>query len=299
MTAGDISLANARPWKATNRRDLMRIVAPLLSFGLAWWLSALALPALLIVGLIVYGVTHIALIIQRRRARDKTRSIGQNSVAWLAVAVDLLFSVLLLSQASSLSTAIHPLYLLLIIRALSSYRRLPLAMVVPFLFGPAYDFAAQFGYLGIPAAAIDRRTEWGLTFRQLWYRRDRDLGQRHTAAVQQRAPPRAARRAHGPRGAYWRPRTQRERPTARMRQLHALEEGLRVITSTLSLDEVLTQIVHSTVQMLGAARVHGMVLSLHQASGTFDHRFFMLDDAKGRVLGRFAHAPRVAARKCP
>src|SRR5215217_7487153 len=167
MTAGDVTLANARPWSGTNRRDLMRIVAPLLSFGLAWWLSALALPGLLVLGLIVYAVIHIALIIQRRRARDKAIAVSQNSVVWLAAGVDVLFGVLLMSQASSLSTAIHPLYLLLIMRAISSYRRLPLAMVVPFAFGPAYAFAAQFGYFGAPAAPIDQSTQWSLLFGSL------------------------------------------------------------------------------------------------------------------------------------
>jgi signal transduction histidine kinase len=63
---------------------------------------------------------------------------------------------------------------------------------------------------------------------------------------------------------------------SRMRELHALEEGLRVITSTLSLDEVLNQIVDSTVQMLGPARVQGMALSLLNGDA-FDHRCFISD----------------------
>ncbi len=282
MTAGDITLANARHWSATNRRDLMRIVAPLLSFGLAWWLSALALPGLLVFGLIVYGITHIALIVQRRRARDKAIAVGQNSIVWLAVGVDMLFSLLLMSQASSLSDAIHPLYLLLIMRALSSYRRLPLAMVVPFAFGPAYAFVAQFGYFGVPAASLDQRTEWGLLFGSLgigtialWANAKQQ--QLNSALRQELRAERMGREARI--GDLERSANDLR---ARMRQLHALEEGLRVITSTLSLDEVLTQIVDSTVQMLGVARVHGMVLSLNDA-GTFDHRFFMLDDAKGRI----------------
>jgi len=260
----------------------MRIVAPLLSFGLAWWLSAIALPALVTLGLIIYGVTHIALIIQRRRARDKVISISQNSIVWFAVGVDVLFGLLLLSQASSLGAAIHPLYLLLIIRALSSYRRLPLAMVVPFVFGPTYEFAAQFGLLGIPVAPIGQRTEWGLLFGSLgigaiaiWASATQQ--QVNSALRQELRAERMGREARI--GDLERSANDLR---ARMRQLHALEEGLRVITSTLSLDEVLIQIIDSTVQMLGAARVHGMVLSLSQA-GAFDHRFFMLDDAKGRL----------------
>jgi len=282
MTAGDVILANARSWSATNRRRLMRLVAPLLSCGLAWWLSAFVLPALLTSGLIVYGVTHIALIIQRRRARDKAISVSQYSIVWLAVGVDMLFSLFLISQAHSLGAAIHPLYLLLIIRALSSYRRLPLAMVVPFVFGPTYGFAAQFGYFGIPAAPIDQRTEWSLLFGSLgigaiaiWASARQQ--QFNSALRQELRAERMGREARI--GDLERSANDLR---ARMRQLHALEEGLRVITSTLSLDEVLTQIVDSTVQMLGAARVHGMVLSLNEA-GTFDHRFFMLDDAKGRM----------------
>jgi NtrC-family two-component system sensor histidine kinase KinB len=282
MTAGDLILANVRPSSAINRRGLLRIVAPLLGFGLAWWLSAIDLPVLVIFGLIFYGIIHIALIIQRRRARDKAMSVSQNSIVWLAVGVDVLFSLLLISQASLLSTAIHPLYLLLIIRALSSYRRRPLAMVVPFIFGPAYNLAAQVGYFGIPTAPLDQRTEWSLLFGSLgigaiaiWASATQQ--QLNSALRQELRAERMGREARI---------CDLERSAndlrARMRQLHALEEGLRVITSTLSLDEVLTQIVDSTVQMLGAARVHGMVLSLNQA-GAFDHRFFMLDDTKGCI----------------
>src|SRR5689334_20706683 len=135
MTAGDVSLANARPVIATTRRHVLRIAAPILSLGLAWWLSAVALPPLVMAGLVVYAVIHVVLIVQRRRAGEKSRYVIQNSIVWLAVGVDMLFGILLLSQASQLQAAIHPLFLVLIIRALSSYRRLPLALVVPFMFG--------------------------------------------------------------------------------------------------------------------------------------------------------------------
>jgi signal transduction histidine kinase len=268
---------NARPWLANNRRELMRIAAPLLSFGLAWWLSATALPALVAGSLIVYCVLQLGLIVQRRRARDKIIAVSPNTIVLLAVAIDICLGLVLITQASELGDAIHPLYLLLIIRALSTYRRLPLAMVVPFVFGPAYAFAAQFGYVGVP---LDQRTEWSLLLGSfgigaiaLW-----------ASATQQQANRSLRQELRGERLGREARIGDLERSAndlrARMRQLHALEEGLRVITSTLSLDEVLTQIVDSTVQMLGAARVHGMVLSLND-DDSIVHRFFMLDSSPG------------------
>jgi signal transduction histidine kinase len=148
-------------------------------------------------------------------------------------------------------------------------------VIIPFVFGPTYLFAAQLGQANAAPARLDRLSQWGLLFGSLSFgiiaiwigtaqQRVNSALRKELRAEQQEREARV---------------TDLERSAndlrARMRQLHALEEGLRVITSTLSLDEVLNQILDSTLQMLGAARVQGMVLSL-QEDGGFDHRLFIL-----------------------
>ncbi len=274
-------MARARPWLVANRRDMLRALAPIFSLGLAWWLSAISLPPTIVLGTVAYGLAHLALVVMRRRISSAADPlIRKGTISWLAVGVDALFSLILINAAAALGDAIYPLYLLLIVRALSSYRRLPLAMIVPFLFGPAYLFVHRFGEPVLLSAPAAQAPDWALLLGSLvigaiaiWASATQ---QRMTVALRQdlRAEQLGREARIG----------DLERSTndlrARMRQLHALEEGLRVITSTLSLAEVLNQIVDSTVQMLGSARAHGMTLSLQDDQG-FNHRFFMLDDSKG------------------
>ena len=280
MYAGEIITARARPWIAASRRDILRTAAPLLSLVFAWWLAAMPLTPVFQVCVILYSLAQLSLIFIRRRPRNTVYTSAMPTTSWMAVGIDVMFSVFLLSQSGSLGRAVYPLYVLLTLRALSCYRRLPLAMVLPFLFGPLYVYTVSLSRANLHGALIDPVTEWGLLASSLgigtiaiWAA---SLQQRVNSAL--RAELRAERMGREARiGDLERSANDLR---GRMRQLHALEEGLRVITSTLSLDEVLNQIVDSTVQMLGAARVHGMALSL-QNSNAYEHRMFMLESGKG------------------
>ena len=63
-----------------------------------------------------------------------------------------------------------------------------------------------------------------------------------------------------------------------IRSQQALEESLRAVTGSLSLDDVLRQILDSTIHMLGGERVDGAALSLQQ-NGRFEHRLLTLDQS--------------------
>ena len=278
MIAGDAITARARPWLVANKRDLKRALAPVATLGLAWWLSALTLPAIAWYGTIGYGLLHLSLVLYRRHNKAIGRPTSQDALGWTAIGADAIFALILISQADLMGRGVYPLYLLLVLRALASYRRMPISTIVPFLFGPIYVYAPLFDALRPGEIPIDRLTGWGLLTGSLgigavgiWAggaQQRVNSALRHELRAERMA--REARIADLERSA--------NDLRARMRQLHALEEGLRVITSTLSLDEVLNQIVDSTVQMLGSARVHGMVLSLESADD-FEHSLFMLDDA--------------------
>lgn len=280
MTAGESTTTYSWFGHRTSRRDLLRLVAPFLALLYIWWLSAMPIQPLLNLALVIYALLQLSLIFIRRRPRTTVFTSNVPTTTWIAVGIDLLFSLVLLSQAPTLGSVVYPLYILLILRALSTSRRLPLALVLPFLFGPIYVYVKQVGLFALPGLALDPIAEWGLLSGSLaigtaaiWASA---LQQRLNGALRQELRTermgREARIGDLERSA--------NDLRSRMRQLHALEEGLRVITSTLSLDEVLNQIVDSTVQMLGSSRVHGMALSLQQG-GEFDHRLFMLKSAKG------------------
>jgi len=274
--AGDLSMARTRPWFVASRRDIIRGLAPVLGLAIAWSVSTALPPYVVLLGLVAYALTQIGLITLRRGAARLSASASPKAIEWLSVGCDALLCAQLISQAATLGGAIYPLYAVIALRALSAYRRLPYAVAVPFVFGPIYLFANQLGQLNTATTALDRFSQWGLLCGSLSF----GVIAIWISAAQQRINSALRKELR---------KEQLEREArvgdlehsandlrARMRQLHALEEGLRVITSTLSLDEVLNQIVDSTLQMLGAARVQGVVLSL-QVDDAFDHRLFMLE----------------------
>jgi NtrC-family two-component system sensor histidine kinase KinB len=274
--AGDLSMVRTRPWFVANRRDVIRGLAPILGLAIAWSISAGMPPHAVLLGLVAYALTQLGLITLRRGAARLAVSTTRKTIEWLSVGCDALLCALLISQSAPLGGAIYPLYAVVALRALSTYQRLPAAVMIPFLFGPIYLFANQIVQPNLATSALDRISQWGLLFGSLSF----GVIAIWICAAQQRVNSALRKELR---------KEQLEREArvgdlersandlrARMRQLHALEEGLRVITSTLSLDEVLNQIVDSTLQMLGAARVQGMVLSL-QVDDAFDHRLFMLE----------------------
>ena len=280
MTAGEAVTVRAKSRMSLHRSDILRTVAPLLGLAFGWWFAAIPRSPLVTLCTIFYALVQITLVFARRRRRTTTFTSARPTTAWIAVGVDLLFSIFLLTQANTLGQTVYPLYFLLILRALTNYQRLPMAMVLPFLFGPLYMYAASLAPALPTNTARIAQSEWlllgislGIGVVAIWAN---SLQQRANVALRHEL--RAERMGREARiGDLERSANDLR---ARMRQLHALEEGLRVITSTLSLDDVLNQIVDSTVQMLGAARVHGIALSLQQDDG-YEHRMFMIESAKG------------------
>jgi signal transduction histidine kinase len=277
MIADDLFPAQTRPWWLDRLHELSRALTPLPSLGFAWWLGSQSLHTTIWLGLIGYSLAHLTLIGLQHGERTQMLPIVQGAVGGLRILLDALLTVMLISFGAALGDAIYPLYVLMGLRVLATYQQQPTATIVPFLLGPAYLFTAQSSN-GIDVPGLDQPAQWGLLLGSLGFgvvaiwasaarQREIDLLQ-----IELRRE-RAAREARV---------GELERSTndirARMRDLHAFEEGLRVITSTLSLDEVLSQIVDSTVQMLGPARVHGMTLSLLHGD-TFEHRALMLDSA--------------------
>jgi two-component system, NtrC family, sensor histidine kinase KinB len=278
MIAGEMFLTRARPWLLNNSRGLTQALAPLLGLGMVWWLSTALQTVTIWPGLVVYGLAHLLLIGLQRASRIQAMPMVVGLIGWLAVLVDLLLALLVLQQVESLGNGIYPLYILICLRVLSAYQRHPAATIIPFLLGPAYLFTYRLLLQSPPVSGFEQVTQWGLLGGSLSF----GAIAIWSSAVQSRTNELLRQELRNERGSREIRFDELERTAndlrARMRELHALEEGLRVITSTLSLDEVLNQIVDSTVQMLNPARVHGMTLSLLD-DDEFVHRSFMVDGA--------------------
>jgi len=297
MIADDLFSAHARPWLLDNYHYMLRAAAPALCLGVVWWLSAASLPSSIWIGLICYSLAHILLIgIQRRRSTtDKPAVVGVLGVSRLAL--DIALAGLVIRHAALLGGGMYPIYVLIGIRVLSTYQQAPTATIIPFLLGPAAIFANHLSSYSHVMPALEQVAEWGMLLGSLSF----GVVAIWSSASRQRESNLLREELRNERLAREARVSELERTTndfrSRMRELHALEEGLRVITSTLSLNEVLGQIVDSTVQMLGSTRVHGMALSLSNGSA-FDHRCFMLDDV-GECAWAAPLAQRVMRQQTP
>ncbi|MBC8162337.1 MAG: GAF domain-containing sensor histidine kinase [Roseiflexaceae bacterium] len=265
MLAGNRSSVRVWPW-ATIWRRLLYSLAPAASLVIAWWIAASVFSVFIWAEAVAFCLCHLALIALRRLGLLRLQvTVG------LGLLVDLVMSSAMIAQAGQLGMGFFPLYGLITLRALSVYRLTPAATIIPFILGPVYLFAQAanvplsqlppdarlasllllLGSLGFGVAAI-----WASTATvRANYQLQHNL--RHAQGAADLRVNQLERSANDLR--------------ARMREQHALEEGLRVITSSLSLDEVLRQIVDSTMQMLGHTRAHGVALSLWNGS-RFEHR---------------------------
>lgn len=280
MIAGDVFLARARPWLADNRHDLTRASIPLASLALAWWIVTVSLSGLAWVALTTYALIQLALVVVRHRDRLTESQI--QTIDWAGIATDILFSLLLTSGIVSLGSAIYPIYCVIVLRVLANRRRLSLVGAAPLVILPVYLITLELVNRFPQAGTLNPATQWWLVIGSVSFgviaivannrqQREQLLLRQALRTERQRREARVGELE----------RTANEL-RARMRELHALEEGLRVVTSSLSLDEVLNQIVDSTVQTLGRERVHGMTLSL-RVDGEMIHHSYAPDGRNDRA----------------
>ncbi len=299
MAATDTLLARAEPWLRANVRDGLRAVLPLPVLALAWWFVRMPLGTVATLGLVIYAVINLGLLLALQRSyRDNN---DRYSMVYLVASVltDAILAVYLLVYVGPLTLGIFPIYAVLVLKALR-YRRVALwTMLVPALLGPL-DLALLYliereqplyteqslAYWGLVAGSVFfvclllSLAEYRLfTARRLSRRLD------------------AARAEHAERVAELESVNNDLR--VRIRRQQALEESLRAITGSLSLDDVLSQILDSLMQMLGAPRVSAAALTLVQGEG-FTHRSLSDDPRlKDQTGWAAALAQRVVETRAP
>lgn len=261
MAVTDRLLARAEPWLRETLVEGLRALLPLPLLGLAWWFVRLPLDTAATTGMIIYALLNLGLLLALRSVDHTTHKHGFTAMLLVSVLSDAVLAIFLLRYAGPLTLSIFPIYAVMVLKAIH-YREVALwTMFVPALLGPL-DLAALY--------LIERdyplSTEHGIAFvglvigtfgfvslllviaeRRLW------KANQISANLEQ------ARIIHLARVAELEASSNHLR--VRNRRQQALEESLRAITGSLSLDAVLSQILDSLIQMLGAPRVSAAALT--------------------------------------
>ncbi|MCS6840492.1 MAG: ATP-binding protein [Roseiflexus sp.] len=275
MIAGETLSRQLPYWLAERHARLTHLLAPVPALALALWLSLSGLSEMLWMALIGYASVQLWLL-WMVHSHPASSAAQAPDAEWPSILADALLGIVVIGAATSL---VHflPIYVLIAWRALSGYRRNQATAAILLVLGPIFLFQLLLNRAGNAALTADE--QWGVaailasslgcgivaimasarqkaTINQLKFELQRERNTREARVEELEHLANELR--------------------MRMRERHALEEGLRAITSTLSLDDVLEQILDSTVQTFGAERTHAVVLTL-QTDGSLDNRMFARD----------------------
>jgi signal transduction histidine kinase len=278
MAATDTLLARAEPWLRANIRDGLRIVLPLPLLALSWWFVRLPVDRISAIGLIVYAVCNLILLMAERYAFSGSHWRRIFALMTASVVGDAALATWLLVSAGPFTLSIFPIYTVFGMKALYYRRQFLPMLLVPALLGPLYLSSSYIIGRGIDSLSTEQALAyWGLIGGSCLF-----IGLLLALAE------RRLRQSRGLRQQIVQIRTEHDSRLAelesintdlrvRIRRQQALEESLRAITGSLSLDDVLSQILDSMMQMLGTPRVSAAGLTLISGSG-FTHRTIGLDE---------------------
>jgi signal transduction histidine kinase len=294
MAATDTLLARAEPWLRANIRDGLRAVLPLPVLALSWWFARMSLGAGATVALVVYALVNLGLLAAMRRASRRKSPQRRYALMAASSASDALLGAYLLLDGGPLTLGIFPIYAVMVLKALRYRRQALWPILVPAILGPLY---LALSFLRSPVLPEDRLAFWGLIGGSIFFivmllalaEYRLFVGRRISRRLEQ------ARAEHEERVAELESVNNDLR--VRIRRQQALEESLRAITGSLSLDDVLRQILDSLMQMLGAARVSAAALTMIEGE-SFRHRTLSNDS---RVQAEWAEllAQRVIESRSP
>jgi signal transduction histidine kinase len=289
MAATDTLLARAEPWLRANLRDGLRAVLPLPILALCWWFARMPLDALATIGLVIYALVNLVLQLALRHSHSHDTQGRTLALLGVSAASDAVLAAYLLVYAGPLTLGLFPIYAVLVLKALRYRRRALWILLVPALLGPLYLAVSYLRALQNPPITEQLIAFWGLlggsvlfitmllglAEYRLWN------GRRLSKRLE------AARAEHEERVAELESVNNDLR--VRIRRQQALEESLRAITGSLSLDDVL-------MEMLGTSRVSGAALTLLEDE-SFRHR--TLSNAPLQPVWAETLAQRVVATRGP
>lgn len=264
MTASELLLTHAQPWLQEQGRYRVRTLLPLPIFGIAWWFVSLQLTPTAWTVLSCYAIFNLILLFLLRHHALSHFHTWHKFFHASSVLSDGLLAAMFLVTLGPLHAAIFPTYAVLAIKALLYRRYFLWMLLVPTLLGPVYLSTIYLFYSPESNSLLQGQyaTYWGLLagsfgFVSLMI----VLGQRRLREnLHLKQQFEYQQMSHGARVAELESITNDLR--ARIRAQQALEESLRAITGSLSLENVFSQILDNTMQMLGTARVSAAALTL-------------------------------------
>ncbi|NNJ12610.1 GAF domain-containing protein [Chloroflexales bacterium ZM16-3] len=298
MAATDTLLARAEPWLRANIRDGLRVVLPLPILALSWWFVRLPVDRISAIGLIIYAAFNLFLLVALRYTQDAQHERQATALLLASALGDIALAIWLLFSVGPFTLSIFPIYTVLGMKAIHYRRRFLPVILAPAMLGPLYLSASYRMGRGVDSLSTEQTLAyWGLVGGScLFIGLLLALGERRLRQTRQLTNQIAQLRAeHDSRVAELESINTDLR--VRIRRQQSLEESLRAITGSLSLNDVLSQILDSMMQMLGTPRVSAAGLTLVSGAG-FTHRTIGLD---GVVASCWAEplAQRVVSTRGP
>lgn len=267
MAATDTLLERAEPWLRANIRDGLRAVLPLPVLALAWWFARMPIGGVTMLGLVIYALVNLGLLVAVNHAIAGGH--GRRALLFILAATltDALLAAYLLVYAGPLTLGIFPIYVVLVLKALRFHRQALWTLIVPAMLGPLYLSILYVRVRSTPFITEHLLAYWGLVGGSAFFIALLITLAEYRLWMARRLSRRleAARGEHAERVAELESVNNDLR--VRIRRQQALEESLRAITGSLSLDDVLQQILDSLMQMLGPNRVSAAALTLLDGDG--------------------------------
>jgi signal transduction histidine kinase len=279
MAVGETLLERAQPWLRSNGRESIRVLLPLPALLLAWGVAASQLSTVALLCFVLYSAINITLFVALRHAY-RQRLFQHAQILMIGSALsDAMLALMIYIFAGPLSPVVLVFYALMALKALRFRRYFLWELLVPAMVGPVY--LALFTLRANPASAFTRiesivfwclvlGTFGAILFLLLLSQYRLDETRRFARQIDE---------------------LQRDRQDqiseleginsdlrVQIRRQQSLEESLRAITNSLRLDDVLSQVLDSMMQMLGTNRVSAAALSLFNGGG-FNHHTVALDPA--------------------
>lgn len=268
-------LLRLRWWTKLGAHDRWMVIVLLPTFALIWWLADFALELTALVPLIIYLATNLTVVALLRHPLWYTAPQRLRALLSIAALSDFLVAMWLLVMLGPLNAAILPAYAVMTIKTFALFRFSLGMMLVPSLIGPIY-LGTMILYGSTMPSPLESITFWTILVGSIGFIA-------LTVMVFEwrlRLGRRTSQRIDHERQTYQIRSEELESINTdlrnRIRAQQSLEESLRAITGSLSLDEVLRQILDSMMQMLGTARVSAAALTLAH-SDTFSHRTLTLE----------------------
>ncbi len=298
MAATDTLLARAEPWLRANIRDGVRVLLPLPILALSWWFVRLPMERVSAIGLLVYAVCNLILLVTMDRALANRQWRWLTALVTTSIVGDAALVAWLLVTVGPFTLSIFPIYSVFGMKALLYRRQFLPVLLVPTLLGPLYLSSSHLmGRGNANLSAHQVLAYWGLIggsclfIVMLLVLSEHRLRQTHELSQQISQ----IRAEYDSRVAELESINIDLR--VRIRRQQSLEESLRAITGSLSLDDVLSQILDSMMQMLGTPRVSAAGLTLVSNTG-FTHRTIGIDGVMPKCWAE-PLAQRVVSTRSP